>query len=265
MSEKGMEPVSLAFINMMLTSHKKETIEDITIIENKTLNPEFKGQKKFTVDFRGITNEGVNILMELQQEDANMFKNRSYLSQIIVLSRSVKAGKLDELKPCLLFNIVDFKICKKIPGPHNRKFNMSDSTECEYTELSQIYNLDLVLLRKMKKFNLNNPEHQWGIFFLKNKYPKEFKKVIKMNQAIKMAHKKAIEVLNDENAIISYELAELKKQEYDYELKYREEKGRKEGIEKEKIDNARKMKEDNLTYEKISQYTGLSVEQIETL
>jgi predicted transposase/invertase (TIGR01784 family) len=94
-----------------------------------------------------------------------------------------------------------------------------------------------------------------------------------MNQAIKIADKKAIEVLNDEDARLSYELAELKQQEYDYELEYREkkgiEKGRKEGIEKgiekEKIFNARKMKDDNLPYEKISQYTGLSIEQIEKL
>jgi predicted transposase/invertase (TIGR01784 family) len=151
MSEKGMEPVALAFINMMLKAHKKKTIKDLTIIENKALNSEFKGQKKFIVDFRGITDEGVKILMELQQQDANMFRRRSFLSQMIVLTRSVIAGKLDELKPCLLFNIVDFKICKKIPGPHNRNFNMSDATECKYTSLAQIYNLDLVTFRRMKK------------------------------------------------------------------------------------------------------------------
>ncbi|MBN2801610.1 MAG: hypothetical protein JXR91_00805, partial [Deltaproteobacteria bacterium] len=41
--------------------------------------------------------------------------------------------------------------------------------------------------------------------------------------------------------------------------------GREEGREKEKIDAAITMKTDGLSYETISKYTGLTIEQIEKL
>jgi hypothetical protein len=37
------------------------------------------------------------------------------------------------------------------------------------------------------------------------------------------------------------------------------------GKKEEKIENVRKMKEDNLPYEKIRQYTGLSIEEIKNI
>ncbi|KZX10077.1 hypothetical protein MBCUR_19280 [Methanobrevibacter curvatus] len=70
-----------------------------------------------------------------------------------------------------------------------------------------------------------------------------------------------------------YEKIEQMKREYLGHLHYAEEEGIEEGIEegmkigKEegKIENARKMKEDNLSYEKIRQYTGLSIEKIKKI
>ncbi|MBN2801692.1 MAG: hypothetical protein JXR91_01225, partial [Deltaproteobacteria bacterium] len=48
-------------------------------------------------------------------------------------------------------------------------------------------------------------------------------------------------------------------------IKQGREEGREEGIEKEKINAAITMKKDGLSYEIISKYTGLTINQIEKL
>jgi len=137
-------------------------------------------------------------------------------------------GELKDLKPHTLINILDFNFCKDdLP---NQKFNIVGKTnECLYSDYLTIYNINIPAFRKLKEKDLNNPLHRWMIFFDKKAKKKLIGEMIEMDEDINAVDAKFNELLSDEEVFHDYQMRQLAKMEFESELNYREEKGKKEG------------------------------------
>ena len=140
--------------------------------------------------------------------------------------------------------------------------------------LTDVFEIDIIELPKANKdiengrFNSFGNLEKWVEFFI-DPFGKEISEMKEMSDELKKAYEE-LQKLNSNEA--EREIAErrylnLLSIEYgkEYERKAGIEEGIKQGIEKEKIEIAKKMKFDNEPIEKIINYTGLTKEEIENL
>ena len=108
----------------------------------------------------------------------------------------------------------------------------------------------------------------WAVFFQYLTDPEKRDKIIEIinqEEGIAMAVDTLINITKDE--IEFARMTTLIKSELDWRSRIgdAENKGRREGRNEEKLENARKMKADNMPISQISKYTGLSTEAIDQL
>ncbi|KZX12251.1 Rpn family recombination-promoting nuclease/putative transposase [Methanobrevibacter curvatus] len=279
--EEGCEEQLKGLINANLKANKESLVKMIEILESKIIMPEIQGLKISILDLK-VKDENKNIyIIEMQQFKTPDFKLNKLHYLTSEFSRSIKKGTLlipENVNKHTLILITTFKISKskKYKQKFNRKFNIMENTDNNtqgevYTDKLKIINLDLkTYIQNIKTSDIqieyNNELHQWLIYLNQEHFNKKIvKKVIKMNSQIKNVHDRAIEVIRTPEEYREYERIEQIKREYLGHIHYTKEEGMKLGKEEEKIENARKMKEDNIPYEKIRQYTGLSIEEIKNI
>jgi predicted transposase/invertase (TIGR01784 family) len=262
MATEGMENQLKSFINAVILEDD-DSIKSIDIIANKMIAGEIKGKKACILDLRSESHDGRHFIIEVQNQNQYYFKRRSLLYLAKEFSISAKEGKLGELKPHILINIVNYKFCKD--EIYNQKFNIiGNVNNCLYSKYLTIYNINIVAFRKIKK-DLNNPLHRWMIFFDIESSDKLIKKVIEMDEDIKSADAKFNELLSDEEAYHDYQMRQLAIMEFEGELSYREEKGEIKGKKEEKMEIAINMLKKGLDLNLISEITNLPISKLQTL
>ena len=281
MASKGCEKQLNSLINGILTENNEDSILELEIISNKLLPGEIEGNKSCILDLRSISPNGPIINIEVQKKNENHFRRRSQLYISREFSNSIKSGKLEEVKPHLLINILDFGFCKN--DKITRKFNMIDETDikCVYSDCIKIINVNLVSFRKLNEIDFDNPLHRWLIFLNKNSPMDMVKMVINEDEAIKLAHEKAEELLKDEAFLHEKNKRQQADLKYKGEMDYVRDEGIKEGIregikegiregikegrEKGELNIAKKLIEAGMSIEEIAKTTGLSIAKLEKL
>jgi len=260
MADKDCEEILLSFINALFTEHG-EKIDDIKIISNKVIPVKLEDEKGYLLDLRAKSSTGEKIIIEIQQRYAGEFRNRSFHYICKEFCDSVKKVSKANYKKHILINIVNFEFNE---GENfHQQFHCAEPGNCknEYADLTLVHTIDLVKFRKLKEIDIKNQLHQWGIFFCKNEYLKEFKEVIKMNKSIKLADEKVKEVLSDGENERLYERLELKKHEIETEFKDAETRGKIS--EKKKIAISLLKKEYGIN--EVVDVTGLSIDEVQKL
>ncbi|MDR2967751.1 MAG: Rpn family recombination-promoting nuclease/putative transposase [Methanobacteriaceae archaeon] len=265
MGSEGCENILLSFFNSIFKEVGIKRIESIDIIDNKFLSADIKGNKSCILDLRSKANDGRRINLELQNRNTYHFIKRSILYIAREISNSAKEGNFNSLKPHILINLLNFNFCKE--SDYNAKFNIIDirNINCIYSNLITIINIDLVVFRRLKNKDFNNPLHRWLIFLDKNSPKKLVKKVIWMDDDIKLADKKIKEALSDEQALHDYYMRDLAKMEYISDMETSKEKGKKEGKREEKIEIASKLKNKGIPLEIIAETTNIPISKIKKL
>ncbi|MDR3290795.1 MAG: Rpn family recombination-promoting nuclease/putative transposase [Methanobrevibacter sp.] len=270
MASEGMESKLKSFINAVILEDD-DSIDSIDIIANKMIAGEIKGKKTCILDLRSESPDGRHFIIEVQNQNQYYFKRRSLLYLAKEFSNSAKEGKLNELKPHILINILSYKFCED--DIYKQKFNILGNTDnCLYSKYLTIYNINIIAFRKIKK-DLNNPLHRWMIFFDIESSNELIKKVIEMDEDIKSADARFNELLSDEEAFHDYQMRQLAIMELEGELSYREEKGKiegeikgkKEGIKEEKMEIAISMLKKGLDLNLISEITNLPISKLQAL
>lgn len=113
---------------------------------------------------------------------------------------------------------------------------------------------------------LNNSQ-MWLLLFSARSYTELYKLASKiMNEKDVSEFMEEMEKLNSDDFILSeWEQKQLDQMVRDNEIKYAKEDGRNEGIEKNRIETARKMLNKGMILDDIVEITGLSKKQIEKL
>lgn len=211
------------------------------------------------LDIRAKIDSSINCNIEMQVVDRNNIEKRMMFYWSKMFSRSVKSGNdYSELEKTIVILISDYELesLKKIPQ-YSTKWQIREEkySQIVLTDVLELYIIELPKFIKYKE-NKRKQMNSW-LKFIENP------EVVKMseNMEINKAKEELEKISSDEHERY---LAELR-EKYIMDQKAIESAGYYKGIKEGKIDVARKLLQQGITIEVISQVTGFTKEEIEKL
>lgn len=270
--DKTSKGLLIAFLNDVLSNEKQERIVDVS-----HLNPfnykEFEEDKLSILDIKAKTNNGeiINIEVQVRKED-NYRKRSLYYWSKSYGETILEAEGYENLKKTIVINILGYIEIIESNKLHTIFKIMEQEEHFQLLEDLEIHYLELPKLSKKKIEELNKVE-LW-LDFLKEAGKEgnedRLKGLMERSETMKTAINKLQEISSDEKMRELYRAREKYRLDMISKLKYAENKGKKEGMEKgiekgrleEKRNVAKKLLFAGLTIEQISDATDLTIDEI---
>jgi predicted transposase/invertase (TIGR01784 family) len=263
MGEKGDEVQLLGFLNAVLGKTGEDRFTAVEIIENKFLTPKVIGDKSSVLDVRAVLQGKTRVNIEVQVRNEYNMDRRSLFYWSREYSESLGKGQsYGELPDVIAVNIVNFNY-PPVRNSHTR-FHLREDLDRDLvlTDALEIHFLNMVQYRKQrKKVLLGDPLNRWLVWLDVGSSPELLEEVIKMDSAIQAANDRMVYVTGDKEARRFYERRQIELSNFNSQLNY----AREEGMEKEKLEIARKMKKMGDSIKKIQAITELPAETIERM
>ena len=237
---------------------------------NTILERDLYDDKLGILDIRAKVNNAIDINVEMQLVDEKNIEKRIvfYLSKMYTQNLK-KSHNYSELNKCISILFIDFELekLKEIPK-YLTKWNIREETYSKII-LTDVLELYIINLSKVEKYSENKLLDTW-VKFISNS---EDLNMENADESIKKAKEVLDEISEDEH---EQYLAHLR-EKYIFERQGIEEagfdkgmakgiaKGIEDGKRNEKINIAKKMKNDNVDIKTIAKYTGLTKEEIEKI
>jgi predicted transposase/invertase (TIGR01784 family) len=271
----GTEPnkdITMELVNALLQG--REVIKSLTLLPTEQLG-DTKDDRRSVFDVFCENEQGEKIIIEMQKADQQWFKDRSvYYSSFPIRQQGEKGQWRFGLKAVYTIGILDFVFDEdkddKEYYHHTVQLMEVNKKVVFYDKLTYIY-LEMPKFQKTED-ELVTMTDKW-LYALKN-LPRLLERPAALQERI---FKKFFDVAEIGN-LSKEEYAKYFESEKIYydndgairtaETKGRAEgraEGREEGRVEERIVNARKMKDDGMSAELISKYTGLTAEEIDRL
>ncbi|MGB7127504.1 MAG: Rpn family recombination-promoting nuclease/putative transposase [Candidatus Rhabdochlamydia sp.] len=258
--------ILLHFLNDILGFSGDQSIVDIEFL-SPILAPKIALKKQSIVDVLCKDKLGVKYIIEMQVTKSRGFEKRAqyYASQVYGNQANI-GDEYHELKEIIFIAIAD---CIIFPNKSQYKSDHvildKETHEHDLKDFSFTF-IELPKFTKSKE-ELSSIEEKWCYFFkhAHETTEKELKKLIGNDTIIHRAYT-ALDQFNwTDNELATYE--ELKRIHMDNKAAMAQEiyDAEARGIEKEKIQTAKRLLQDGLAIDLISRYTDLSKEQIENL
>ena len=275
---------TLALVNALLRG--KEVIRSLTLIPSEQLG-DTKDDRRAVFDVYAETERGEKIIVEMQKADQQYFKDRSvYYSSFPIRSHGEKGRWRFGLKAVYTIGILDFVFDEDKDDDeyyhHVVKLMDVEKKEVFYDNLTYIY-LEMPKFKKTED-QLESLFDKW-LYALKNLprllerpaalQERIFKKFFDVAETANLSKEEYAKYFESEKAYYdldgAFRTAAAKGMEKGL-VKGRAEgraeglaKGRAEGERDKAVASARSMKADGMPAELIAKYTGLTVEEIESL
>ena len=252
----GNEDITASLISAIIG----KKITNVELDNNTILEKDLFDDKVGILDIKAKIDSNVNCDIEMQVVDKNNIERRIVFYWSKSYSRSIKSGNdYTELEKTIVILITDYELesLKEIPK-YQTKWQIREE-EYHQVILTDVMELYIIELPKFMKYKENNRKqmNSW-LKFIENP------EVVKMdeNAEVKKAKKELEKISSNEHERY---LAELR-EKYILDQKATEDagyyKGIKEGIKEGKIDVVRKLLQQGITIEVISQVTGFTKEEI---
>ena len=246
-----------------------EEIEEIELLP-KQLRKKHKEEKYGILDVHIRLNNGERMNIEMQSTSYDYWQERSlfYLSKMY--TEQIKQGEdYESLKKCIHVGILNFNLFR-----HDRyysRFHIWEDTSREmYTDKFEIHILELT---KLAQYEYPQTELlRWAQFFgAKNR--EEMQMLAEQDKYIDKAYRRLEEMSADEQKRWEYEMRQKAIRDHRHMLasgrregeKIGEQRGLEQGESKKAVEIARKMLGDKMPIEKVAEYSGLSLEEIQKL
>ncbi|WP_028328529.1 Rpn family recombination-promoting nuclease/putative transposase [Brachyspira alvinipulli] len=269
-SYSGNENIALNFINSVFKDSDFEIFKEIEILNPFNIAENYD-EKESIVDIKAITETGIVVLIEIQARGNEDFIKRALYYWAYNYSSSLNRGsEYEELKVVASINITNLILsyenklhtCYVLKELNNNRI-LTDHCQIHFIELPK-FNLDNI--PQIEDFDKLNKEFVSWIKFFKGE---DMSVLIKENTIFEEVEKKCNTFVNNSPVIDKYKKREIDAYFFDKSIKLdlqkAEEKGMSKGIEKEKYNLAKNMKNENLDINLISKITGLSTEEISKL
>ena len=268
----------ISFLNAVLSTDEQE-IEDVQYLNSENLGDSY-GDRRSVFDVYCMAKDGSRFIVEMQKAEQAYFKDRSlYYSTFAIREQAVKGRKWDyRLDNVYTVGVLNFMFPNdEYPADsyrHEIKLKDVEDNHVFYDKLTFVY-------LEMPKFNKTEDElvtmfDKW-MFVLRNLSRLMDRPKALQDRVFKKVFEQAEIAQYTEEERRQYEASQ--KEYWDYtstmdtaymkgERKGRAEgraEGREEGRAEANVENARKMKADNMPVELITKYTGLTEEEIDRL
>lgn len=263
-TKKGNEKYLKSFLESIL----KETVDEIEIIGEASLERIKTTDKLGRLDIKATINNNKVVNIEIQVRDNKDMKQRSeFYGSKLITEQIGKGDNYKEIKPVILINILDYNMLD-VPEYYTKTVTVADRHR-EYEVIKDItyYFIELPKFRKSKP-KLANELEGW-LAIIDDKDGGLVKMAQEKHEIIKEAKEEVEEILS---AAIVKELNELRQtaiweensaRHYGREQGMKE--GRKEGREEGIKEIAKEMLKEGIEIEKISKITKLTIQEIEKL
>ena len=265
----------VSFINSLL--HGREQIKELTYLNTEHLGTG-ESDRRAVFDVYCENEYGEKFLVEMQRGEQQFFKDRSLYYATFPIREQARRGDWDyELQRVYVIGILNFSFDGTHPDKYSHEVQLreEDTHEVFYDKLTFIY-------LEMPKFNkpageLDGMFEKW-LFVLKNlsrllERPAALQDRVftKLFDAAEIA--KLFTKLFDAAEIAKFDKAEYEAYEESLKalrdwknvLETAEKKAREEGVLKGRMDVARRMKSAGVPIDVISQWSGLSEDEINQL
>ena len=238
-----------------------EEIEDITLLP-KQLRKKYPEEKYGILDVHVWLNNGERMNIEMQSISYDYWQERSLFYLAKMYTDQIHEGEdYDNLKKCIHVGILDFTLFN-----HDRyysRFHIWEDTSHElYTDKLEIHILELP---KLAKYEYPQTELlRWAKFF-GAKSREEIRMLAEQDKYIDKAYRRLEEMSADEQKRWEYEMRQKVIRDQRHMLASGRREGEKIGEERGKLEMARKMLKDKMSIEKVAEYSGLPLEEIQKL
>ena len=263
-ARKGNEEFLIDFLQSIL----KIEIKKIKIREEVNLEKLSVGEKGGRLDIQAELNEGTIVNIEMQMKNLHNIENRTTLYGAKVLAREEARGKnYNDIKNVIMINILNYELTEFEEYVSETVVVLDKHREYEIIKGMKWYFIELPKFRKAHP-NMDEKLNQWLAFIDDNDRGK-IKMAEKKNKTLEKARKEMTYLTGDEEIRRLAELREKWEMDWNSSMDYSKREGIKEGVtegrKKERIENAKKMKEKDIPIETIVEITGLTKEEIEKL
>ena len=259
MGEEGDEEQCLAFLNAVLGSKRKNPVNLIKILENKTFTADVVGEKSSILDVRAETDTGEKINIEVQLKDLRNMEKRTLLHWGREFTKGISAGDdYKDLPKVITINIVNFDSIKL--DDFHTCFHLWEDDHHEYllTDVLEIHFINMVKFRKRGVKDIaNNRLERWMTYFDVTTPEEVIEEVIKMDSAINKANERLNFVTQDKDFLRNYHLREMAMSDWTT--------GVNTAFEKGKIEVAKNLLRKGMSAEFIRETTGLDIDAIQSL
>ena len=263
-ARKGNEEFLIDFLQSIL----KIEIKKIKIREEVNLEKLSVGEKGGRLDIQAELNEGIIVNIEMQMKNLHNIENRTTLYGAKVLAREEARGKnYNDIKNVIMINILNYELTEFEEYVSETVVVLDKHREYEIIKGMKWYFIELPKFRKAHP-NMDEKLNQWLAFIDDNDRGK-IKMAEKKNKTLEKARKEMTYLTGDEEIRRLAELREKWEMDWNSSMDYSKKEGIKEGVtegrKKERLENAKKMKEEKIPTETIMKITGLTKEEVEKL
>ena len=264
--EVGNERITKAFLQEIL----KEKIDKIELNVNPILRRETIEDKMGVLDVVAKINNKQNVDIEMQMISNEKLPERILYYWARLFSKGIKKGETyEKLEKTIAILITNEKIEKFEKLKYHTEWKIFE-TENKKEILTDKLEIHIIELEKIEENNQESNDKllDW-LYFLINPNSRRVKEKMEENEELKEAKEKLDKITEDarmqqlawwrekaiyeENTMLSSSYRKGKKE------------GRNEGRKEERLENAKKMREKNISVETIAEITGLTKEEIEKL
>ncbi len=257
--EKGDEPMLISFLNAVLNRTQKEELTEIEIVENKELTKELLEDKTGRIDVRAKTTKGEQIDIEVQLTDQDNMDKRTLFYWGKLYLEGIKQGEdYRKLTKVITINLLDFNFLDT--KNYHSSFHLWEDIEKDYilTDLVEIHFIELPKFRDLENKDYKDEALKRWLTFLEKDISREvLEELMDMEPAIKMAEEKLDYLSSDPETIELYKAREYSAHERANLLST--------GMERAKLDMAKKLLDKGMDIDTIVEITELSIEQVKKL
>ena len=258
---RGKERITKAMLEDIL----KIKIHKLDLDKGKDLQNGNKEEKNGRVDLRAVINDNIECDIEIQLSTHEKMIERFLYYWAKMYAANLKIGqKYKGLRKTISIIIVDNEI-KQFKGIR-KAYTKWQLREEEYknvilTSFCEISIIELPKAIKQYRKNKQNEMLQW-MMFLDNPENKEVAEIMEENEDIKEAKEELDKISQDDLLRRMALKADLAQRDYEQCMYEAERDGIKQGEKKAKLENAKKMLEEEITLEQVMRITGLTKEEI---
>lgn len=244
-----------------------ETINSIDLAQNVSLLRKSINDKTGIIDVRAKINNKDMVDIEMQIADNHNIEERILFYWARMYEKQIaKSQDYSLLNRCISVIFLNYEPENLRDLPLHTIWQLRENENSKIL-LTKKLEIHIILLGKEATTD-DNRLKKWLTFF-KNPYGEEVKKMADVDNEIKEALEGLYDINADEQKVMLAELRLKHILDKKAELRTAENKGLKrgieEGIEQEKLNVAKKLKEKNVDIEIIIEITGLTKEQIDKL
>ncbi|MEI6209854.1 MAG: Rpn family recombination-promoting nuclease/putative transposase [Desulfuromonadales bacterium] len=253
--------ILISFLNAVLDLSGDKRIRDITF-KNPWQAPDIPILKETILDIKAVDHRNVTFIVEMQIKDTRCFDKRALYYTAKAYTGQIKVGEdYPKLNQVIFIGILNFN---SFDGDNYLTRHLILNKETLQQDL-QDFEFNFIELRKfnMQEAELESIIEKW-VYFIKNAgnltmIPKNAEAIPELKEAYTQA---AMNSWSRKELDI-YEYWQIRDAEDRYSLEEQFEKGIEKGMIKEKLENARKMKQLGIAPDIIIQVTGLSRDEVE--